>query len=274
MRCQCLTCCAPEEKSDMLATPEDIAGMRRAGLTAARLLNYLGAHVRPGISTGELNRLAATWTSEVGAYSAPFGYAPGTHSPFPAHICTSINDVVCHGYPSDSDILKDGDIVNIDVTPVVNGYHGDTSRTFPVGKCDSEALELITVTEECLQVGINLAVEGQFLGTIGHEIEKHANSKGYSIVREFVGHGIGRKFHTPPHVLHYGMPRTGVRLKAGMIFTIEPILCKGDPKIYFRNEWEALLESRQNSAQAEHTIMVGKEKAEIFTYEPSTENST
>jgi methionyl aminopeptidase len=253
----------------MLATVEDIRGMRRAGRLAARLLAYLGKCVRPGISTGELDRLAAEWTSEALATSAPLGYTQGGYAPFPAHICTSINEVVCHGIPSDAVVLREGDIINIDVTPIFNGYHGDTSRTFPVGECSAEALELIAVTEECLDVGISHAVEGEYLGSLGAAIEQHANSKGYSIIKEFVGHGIGRKFHTQPYVPHYGVPNTGVRLKAGMIFTIEPILCKGDSKITFRNAWEAILVSGSLTAQAEHTILVGNNKAEILTHEPS-----
>lgn len=257
----------------MLATDDDVIGMREAGGTAARLLNYLGKHVKPGISTGELDRLAAGWTSSAGAYSAPFGYRNGNRTPFPAHICTSVNEVVCHGIPSDAAILKDGDIVNIDVTPVLNGYHGDTSRTFTVGRCGPEAVKLIGVAEECLMEGIRFAVEGEFLGSIGAAIERHAISKGYSIIREFTGHGIGRRFHAQPYVTHYGIPRTGIRLRSGMIFTIEPILCKGDPSISFRNDWEAVLNSGRLTAQAEHTVLVGKDVAEILTNESSTANN-
>ena len=254
----------------MIATADDIIGMRAAGKAAARLLNYLEQYIRPGTSTGQLDRAAAEWTSDAGAWSAPFGYSNGSKKPFPGHICTSINEIVCHGIPSDAVILKEGDIVNIDVTPVLNGYHGDTSRTFPVGKCSADSLRLIDVTEECLQIGVALAVEGEFLGTIGHAIELHAISRGYSIIREFTGHGIGRKFHTQPYVTHYGTPNTGIRLKAGMVFTIEPILCKGDPSIRFINEWEATLKSGGLTAQAEHTVLVGKDDAEILTYESST----
>lgn len=254
----------------MIATEEDIMGMRAAGRTAAALLTYLGSKVKPGISTGELDRLAAEWTSAAGATSAPLGYGKTGVTPFPAHICTSVNDTVCHGIPSDNHILKEGDIINIDVTPIVNGYHGDTSKTFPVGECSAENLELIKVTEECLHIGISLARDGVYLGTLGNAIEAHAESKGYSIVKEFVGHGIGKKFHTQPYVCHYGIPNTGIKIKAGMIFTIEPILCKktkSNPEITFKNDWEAVLNSGLPTAQAEHTILVGHDSAEILTNE-------
>jgi len=253
----------------MLATEQDISGMRVAGKAAADLLNLLSSHIKPGISTGELNRIAAEWTADIGGVSAPYNYAANGHQPFPAHICTSVNEIACHGMPSNDVILVDGYIVNIDVTPIINGYHGDVSKTFAVGRCSREALELIAATEKCLCAGIDAARAGEYIGTIGYAVSKTANDLGYSIVREFSGHGIGRKFHTQPYVPHYGIPNTGIKLSAGMIFTIEPILCKGNPTIFFRNDWEAIIASGNISAQAEHTILICSDKTEILTYEPS-----
>jgi methionyl aminopeptidase len=246
--------------------------MREVGQLAASLLAYLAKQVRPGISTGELDRLAAIWTKEAQATSAPLGYVNGNKAPFPAHICTSVNNMVCHGIPSDDVILYEGDIINIDVTPIFNGYYGDTSKTFPVGNCSSELLDLIATTEECLSIGIRYAIDGNYLGSLGNAIEEHARSKGYSIIREFGGHGIGRVFHTSPFIPHYGIPHTGLKLKAGMIFTIEPILCRGEPRIKFINDWEAVTVSGQSTAQAEHTILVGTDSAEILTNESSRES--
>lgn len=249
----------------MIASQDEILGMRAAGHLAARLLSFLGEHVRPGISTAELDTLAAEWTANAGAISAPLGYSPNGNTPFPGHICTSINEVVCHGKPSKSALLKSGDIINIDVTPILNGYHGDTSRTFAVGTCGQDSLDLIHATEECLRVGIQAAVAGGYLGTIGYEISKKASELGFSIIREFVGHGIGKKFHCQPHVLHYGIKNSGLRLRPGMIFTIEPILCRGNPTIRHINDWEAILISGNQTAQAEHTILISDSKAEILT---------
>lgn len=252
----------------MIATEQDIIGMRAAGQLAARLLNFLAQHVKPGISTGDLDSLAAEWTKKSSAISAPLNYVSGHNSPFPASICTSVNDVVCHGIPKSTQTLINGDIVNVDVTPILNGYHGDTSKTFAVGKASAADLDLISATEECLKVGIDAARPGQYLGTIGHLIEQAANKRGYHIVREFVGHGIGKKFHTQPYVAHYGRPNTGLRLLPGMIFTIEPILIFKDPAIKFINDWEAISVGGHRSAQAEHTILITDNKPEILTMIP------
>jgi methionyl aminopeptidase len=200
----------------MIANHEDIAGMRAAGALAANLLSFLGSHVRPGVSTADLDGLAANWTAKNGAVSAPLGYQPRGVTPFPGHICTSVNEMVCHGKPSANQVLKDGDIINIDVTPILNGYHGDTSRTFAVGECSKDSLDLIDATEECLRVGIAAIRDGERLGTIGYLINERAEQMGFSIIKEFVGHGIGKRFHTQPYVLHHGIIDTGIKLKSGM----------------------------------------------------------
>lgn len=247
----------------VLLSSREIDKMRQAGKVAAQLLNHLGKMVKPGISTYELNQEAERWTKEKGAVSAPLGYG---NPPFPASICTSINEVICHGIPSKNQILKDGDIINIDVTPIVDGYHGDTSKTFFVGNPSPKTKKLVEVTEECLYRGINAVKPNGRIGDIGAAIQEYAESCGFSVVRNFVGHGIGRIFHTAPQVPHYGRKGTGKKIRPGMVFTIEPMINEGTWEADILDDnWTAVTKDRKLSAQFEHTIAVTKEGVEILT---------
>ncbi len=243
---------------------EDFAAMRKAGRMAAELLDYIAPFVKPGVTTGEIDRLCAEWTTARGAVSAPLNYRG-----FPKSICTSVNHVVCHGIPDDAKRLKDGDIVNVDVTPIVDGWHGDSSRMYYAGEPKLLARRLVEVTYECLMRGIEAVRPGATLGDIGHAIQSHAEANRFSVVRDFCGHGIGRIFHEPPNVLHYGEPGTGPRLEEGMIFTIEPMINAGrfDVKV-LPDGWTAVTKDRSLSAQFEHTIGVTADGCEVFTLSP------
>ncbi|MFN3585957.1 MAG: type I methionyl aminopeptidase [Moraxellaceae bacterium] len=254
--------------SQLIKTPEDIDGMRVAGRLAAEVLEMIGPHVRPGISTGELDRLCHDYIVNVqGGIPAPLNYGGGGgRIPFPKSICTSVNHVVCHGIPSDSKILKEGDIVNIDVTVIKNGYHGDTSKMFIVGRGSVLAERLVRVTQESLYKALALVKPGCRLGDIGHAIQKYAESQRFSVVRDFCGHGIGKVFHEEPQVLHYGQPGTGMELMAGMTFTIEPMINAGTyhTKI-LPDGWTAVTKDHKLSAQWEHTILVTPTGVEVLT---------
>lgn len=244
-----------------LLSSREIDKMRQAGRLAAQLLEHLGKMVQPGISTEDLNQEAERWTKEHGAISAPLGY----HG-FPKSICTSINEVICHGIPSPKQILKEGDIINIDVTPIVDGYHGDTSKTFFVGTPSPVAKKLVEVTEECLYRGIAAVKPGGKIGDIGAAIQEYAESHHFSVVRDFVGHGISRVFHTPPQVPHYGTKGKGKRIRPGMVFTIEPMINEGTYEAEVQADgWTALTKDRKLSAQFEHTIAVTQDGVEILT---------
>ena len=243
---------------------EEFESMRRSGRLAAELLDYITPFVIPGVTTGELDRLCHEYTIERGAVSAPLGYRG-----FPRSICTSINHVVCHGIPGDR-VLREGDVINIDVTPILDGWHGDTSRMFPVGKIGVKARKLIEVTYECLMLGIAVVRPGATLGDIGHAIQAHAEGHRFSVVRDFCGHGIGRIFHTAPSVMHYGQPGQGLVLRQGMFFTIEPMINAGrhETKI-LADGWTAVTKDKSLSAQFEHMIAVTADGCEIFTESPS-----
>jgi methionyl aminopeptidase len=203
--------------------PEDFTGMRKAGALAAELLDYITPFVEPGISTGKLDRLCADYTEQHGAISAPLNYRG-----FPKSICTSVNHVVCHGIPDDGKILQNGDIINIDVTVILDGWYGDSSRMFPVGeKVGVRARKLMDVTHEAMMLGIEAVRPGAHLGDIGHAIQSFVEPNRFSVVRDFCGHGIGRVFHESPSVLHYGEPGTGPVLREGMFFTVEPMINAG-----------------------------------------------
>jgi methionyl aminopeptidase len=251
--------------------PEDIAGMRVAGRLASELLDYLTPFVKPGVTTGGIDKLAHDYMVEVQhTVPATLNYAPPGHSPYPASLCTSVNHVVCHGIPGDRK-LKAGDIVNIDVTVIRDGYHGDTSRMFFVGSPSIQAKRLVEVTYEAMWKGIRAVGPGAHLGDIGHVIQKHAESHGYSIVREFCGHGIGRQFHEEPQVLHYGRPGTGLKLHPGMIFTIEPMVNAGRSGIRaLADGWTIVTADHSLSAQWEHTVLVTPEGYEILTQSAGT----
>ena len=244
-----------------LLSSREIEKMRRAGSLAAELLDYLEPMIKPGVSTLEINDAAENWTKAHGAVSAPLNY----HG-FPKSICTSINEVICHGIPHSKEILKDGDIINIDVTPILDGYHGDTSKTFFVGTPSSVAQKLVEVTEECLRRGIAEVKPGGKIGDIGAAIQEYAESNGFSVVRDFVGHGISHIFHTAPQIPHYGRRGKGKRLRPGMVFTIEPMINEGTWEAQVLEDgWTAITKDGKLSAQFEHTLAVTRDGVDILT---------
>ena len=241
---------------------EDIKKMRAAGELAAKTLRHVGQYVKPGISTEEINTIVHNYIVERGAYPSPLNYKG-----FPKSVCTSINDVICHGIPSPDVFLKEGDIINIDVTVTLDGYFGDTSRTFYVGNNISNDKRLVTETaEESLARAIAVCQHGIRIGDIGHAIQSFAEAAGCSVVREFVGHGIGKVFHEEPAITHYGRPGTGSKLLRGMCFTIEPMINGGHWKSKMLNDgWTAVTPDGKPSAQFEHTIALVGEGIEILT---------
>jgi methionyl aminopeptidase len=244
--------------------PEGFAGMRAAGKLAAEILDALVPHVVPGVTTAELDDIVRRMTLDGGAVPATLGYRGYTHS-----CCISINHVVCHGIPSNK-TLKDGDIVNIDVTPLLDGWHGDTSRMYLVGDVPLKAKRLVDVTYECLMIGIEMAKPGNTMGDIGHAIQRHAEKHRYGVVRDFCGHGLGRVFHDAPEVVHVGRPGTGPELKPGMFFTIEPMINIGRPDVKLLDDgWTAVTRDRSLSAQFEHSIGITETGCEIFTQSPT-----
>ena len=249
-----------------IKSPDEIAKMRVAGRLAAEVLDYIAPQVRPGITTGELDRLCHDYmVNEQKTTPAPLNYAPPGYKPFPRSICTSVNHVVCHGVPGDKK-LKAGDIVNVDITVIKDGYHGDTSRMFYVGQPSIQAKRLCEVTYECMWRGIDSVKPGATLGDIGYAIQTYAEQNGYSVVREFCGHGIGARFHEEPQVLHYGRPATGLRLEPGMTFTIEPMINAGKPDIrQLADGWTIVTKDHSLSAQWEHTVLVTATGYEVLT---------
>jgi methionyl aminopeptidase len=254
-----------------LKTAEDVARMRVAGRLASEVLDFIGPHVKPGVTTAEIDRLCHDYMVNVQqTIPAPLNYAPPGYKPFPKSICTSVNHQVCHGIPGDK-VLKSGDTVNIDVTVIKDGYHGDTSRMFAVGEPSIQAKRLMEITYECMWRGIAQIRGEATLGDVGAAIQSHAESMGYSVVREFCGHGIGRKFHEEPQVLHYGKAGTGVRLVPGMIFTVEPMINAGRAAIReLADGWTIVTKDHSLSAQWEHTVLVTAEGYEILTTSAGT----
>ena len=252
-----------------LKSPEDIERMRVAGKLAAEVLDFIQPHIRPGISTAEIDRLCHDYmVKEQGTVPAPLNYAPPGYKPFPKSICTSVNHQVCHGIPGER-VLKGGDIVNVDITVIKEGYHGDTSRMFLVGEPSILARRLCDVTFDCMWRGIRAVRPGAALGDIGAAIQRHAESQGFSIVREFCGHGIGKRFHEDPQILHYGQPGTGSKLQAGMIFTVEPMINAGKAAIReLADGWTIVTKDHSLSAQWEHTVLVTETGYEVLTVSP------
>ena len=249
-----------------IKTSEEIEQMRVAGRLAGEVLDFIAPYVKPGISTAELDRLCHDYMVDVqGTIPAPLNYAPPGYKPYPKSICTSVNHQVCHGIPGER-TLKSGDIVNLDITVIKDGFHGDTSRMFYAGEPSIQARRLCEVTFECMWTGIKSVKPAGCLGDIGAAIQKHAESRGYSIVREFCGHGIGRRFHEEPQVLHYGRPGTGARLQPGMIFTIEPMVNAGGAAIReLADGWTIVTKDHSLSAQWEHTVLVTETGFEVLT---------
>lgn len=251
-----------------IKTADEIDKMRAAGSLAAEVLEMIAPHVQVGVTTGELDRICHEYIVNKGAIPAPLDY----HG-FPRSICTSINEVVCHGIPSDTKKLKNGDIINIDVTVIVDGYHGDSSIMVEVGNVASHAQRLIKVTQECLYMALDIVRPGTTLGDIGAVIQQHAEKNYYSVVREYCGHGIGKVFHEDPQVLHYGKKGTGLVLEEGMTFTIEPMINAGkrQTRLNQKDGWTVTTRDGRLSAQWEHTLGVTADGCEVFTRR-STEN--
>ncbi|HYB50215.1 MAG TPA: type I methionyl aminopeptidase [Burkholderiaceae bacterium] len=249
-----------------IKTATEIDGMRIAGRLAGEVLDFITPHVVPGVTTGELDRLCHEYMVDVqGCVPAPLHYAPPGYKPFPKSICASVNHQVCHGIPG-ARVLKSGDIVNLDITVIKDGWHGDTSRMFLVGEPSVAARRLCEVTYECMWLGILAVRPGGFLGDIGAAIQAHAERNGYSVVREFCGHGIGRRFHEEPQVLHYGKPATLEPLVPGMTFTIEPMINAGRREIReMADGWTIVTKDHSLSAQWEHTILVTPAGFEVLT---------
>ncbi len=253
----------PRDGTIKLHGPAAFAGMRAAGRLAAEILDALAPLVVPGVSTADLDTVVRDMTLAGGAVPATLGYRGYTHS-----CCISINHVVCHGIPSDR-TLRDGDIVNIDVTPLLDGWHGDTSRMYLVGDVPLKARRLVDVTYECLMLGIEAARPGARLGDIGAAIQAHAERQRYGVVRDFCGHGLGRLFHDAPEVVHAARAGTGPQLKPGMMFTIEPMINLGKPGVKILEDgWTAVTRDRSLSAQFEHSIGITESGCEIFTLSP------
>ena len=249
----------------VLKTPEDIGIMRKSCRLAADVLAYIDPFVKPGISCLELNDLCHEFIVKNGAYPSPLNY----HG-FPKSICTSVNDVVCHGIP-DSYRLKEGDIVNLDITTYLHDFHGDTSKTYLVGKCARATRELVTAAEDALWKGIEVVRPGGHIGDIGAAIQSFIEPKGYTIVREYCGHGIGRSFHEDPHVIHAAKKGSGMKIEPGMVFTIEPMINQGTREITLDDdEWTVRTKDHKLSAQFEHTLAVFTDRVEVLTLHPSS----
>ena len=254
--------------NSVFTAEKDILGMREAGRLASEVLDHVAPHVKAGVTTGELDRICHEYMRDVQkTIPAPLNYQPPGYPPFLASICTSVNDVICHGIPGDK-VLKSGDVVNLDITVITpDGYYGDTSRMFMVGEVSVMAKRLTQITFECMWLGIAEVKPGASLGDIGHVIQTHAEKSGYSVVREYCGHGIGKVFHQDPQILHYGKPGTGEKLVAGMTFTIEPMINAGRRDIRtMPDQWTVKTKDRSLSAQWEHTLLVTQTGVEVLTW--------
>ena len=249
-----------------IKTPAEISKMRVAGQLAAEVLDFIEPHIKVGVRTAEIDRLCHEYMVDVQkVVPAPLNYAPPGYTPYPKSICTSVNHVICHGVPGDKK-LKPGDIMNVDITVIKEGYHGDTSRMFCVGQHSVQARRLCEITYECMWRGIAMVRPGARLGDIGSAIQGYAEKNGYSVVREFCGHGIGRRFHEDPQVLHYGQAGTGMLLEAGMTFTVEPMINAGRAEIRgLADGWTIVTKDHSLSAQWEHTVLVTDGGFEVLT---------
>jgi len=243
-----------------LKEKKDIVGMQKAGRVAVDLLNHVEEHIKPGITTNYINSLVEEFSKKNNAISAPLNY-----NDFPKSVCTSINDVICHGIPADT-ILNDGDIVNVDVTPILDGYYADTSKTFFVGSPGKDAKKIVSVARECLQRGILMVKPKNRIGDIGYAIQRYAEGQGCSVVREYVGHGVGFEFHEPPQIPHFGKKGQGIPFVPGMVFTIEPMINLGKHNLHVLSDnWTVLTDDGSLSAQFEQTILVTNNGFEILT---------
>ena len=247
----------------LIKTLEQIEGIRRSGVVNTGVLDLIAREIKEGMSTAAIDKLVYDYTVSHGAIPAPLNYEG-----FPKSVCTSINDVVCHGIPDEKEILRDGDIVNVDVSTILDGYYSDASRMFMIGNVSPEKKRLVEVTKECLQIGMEAAKPFGFVGDIGYAIQKHAQKNGYSVVRDLCGHGVGLAFHEEPEVLHFGRKGTGMLLVPGMVFTIEPMINMGRYEVYIDEDdgWTVLTDDGLPSAQWEHTFVMTDHGLEILTY--------
>jgi methionyl aminopeptidase len=255
----------------VIKTSEEIEKMRVAGKLAAEVLDFITPHVQAGITTGKIDKLVHDYMVNVqGTIPATLNYAPPGHRPYPASCCTSVNHQVCHGIPGDK-VLKNGDVINIDITVIKDGFHGDTSRMYTIGEPSIQAKRLCESTYEAMWRGIRQVRPGAALGDIGHSIQVFAEKAGYSVVREFCGHGIGKKFHEEPQILHYGKAGTGLTMKPGMIFTVEPMINAGRKDIRMLGDgWTVVTADHSLSAQWEHTVLVTEDGYEVLTVSDGT----
>lgn len=247
----------------LIKTPEQIEGIRKSGVINTGVLDLVEKEIKAGMSTAEIDKLVYDYTISHGAIPAPLNYEG-----FPKSVCTSINEVVCHGIPSEDEILEEGDIINVDVSTILNGYFSDASRMFIIGKTTPAKEKLVRVTKECLEIGMQAAKPFSFVGDVGNAIQKHAEKNGFSVVRDLCGHGVGLEFHEEPDVEHFGRKGTGMLLVPGMVFTIEPMINIGTYKIFIDEEdgWTVVTEDEQPSAQWEHTFLMTDNGLEILTY--------
>ena len=247
----------------LIKTPEQIEGIRRSGLINTAVLDLVASEIKAGMSTAEIDKMVYDFTVSHGAIPAPLNYEG-----FPKSVCTSINEVVCHGIPSEDEILEEGDIINVDVSTILDGYYSDASRMFIIGKTSPEKEKLVNVAKECLEIGMKAATPFGFVGDIGNAIEKHAKKNGFSVVRDLCGHGVGLEFHEEPDVEHFGRKGTGMLLVPGMVFTIEPMINIGTYRVFVDEEddWTVVTEDELPSAQWEHTFLMTENGLEILTY--------
>ena len=246
----------------LIKTPEQIEGIRRSGVVNTGVLDLVAKEIHAGMSTAEIDKLVYDYTVAHGAIPAPLNYEG-----YPKSVCTSINEVVCHGIPSEDEILEEGDIVNVDVSTILDGYYSDASRMFVIGKTTPEKQKLVDVAKECLEVGMEAAKPYCFVGDIGNAIQKHAHKNGFSVVRDLCGHGVGLEFHEDPEVLHYGKKGTGMLLVPGMVFTIEPMINMGTWEVFIDEDdgWTVVTEDELPSAQWEHTFLMTEHGVEILS---------
>lgn len=247
----------------LIKTPEQIEGIRRSGVINTGVLDLVESEIKAGMSTAEIDKLVYDYTIAHSAIPAPLNYEG-----FPKSVCTSINEVVCHGIPSETEILEEGDIINVDVSTILDGYFSDASRMFIIGKTSPEKEKLVKVAKECLQIGMEAARPFGFVGDIGNAIQKHAKKNGFSVVRDLCGHGVGLEFHEEPDVEHFGRKGTGMLLVPGMVFTIEPMINMGTYEVFVDEEdgWTVVTEDELPSAQWEHTFLMTENGLEILTY--------
>lgn len=248
---------------NLIKTPEQIEGIRRSGIINTGVLDLVAREIRAGMSTLEIDKLVHEYTRDHGAIPACLGYEG-----FPKSCCTSVNEVVCHGIPSEYEVLEEGDIINVDCTTILDGYYADASRMFIIGETSPEKKKLVDVAKECLEIGMEAAKPFGFVGDIGHAVEKHAKKNGFSVVRDLSGHGVGLEFHEEPDVDHYGKKGTGMLLVPGMTFTIEPMINMGTHEVFVDEEddWTVVTEDELPSAQWEHTFVMTENGLEILTY--------